>query len=144
MPIAAGRAKSLDHDDSRNQDQFMSIQERRANAKASVVQGHIADPPAKSSSKPTEPIRVAPKFPDRVTMTREELYQHVWITPVNLLSAALGLSDVGLAKTCKQMNVPRRGRGYRARLDARGKCEKNSSATVTRSDAGMCLRRSRK
>ena len=51
-------------------------------------------------------------------MTREELYQHVWTTPINLLSEALGLSDVGLAKTCKQMNVPRPGRGYWARLDA--------------------------
>jgi hypothetical protein len=51
-------------------------------------------------------------------MTREELYQHVWTTPMQLLSGALGLSDIGLAKTCRQMEVPKPGRGYWARLDA--------------------------
>lgn len=64
------------------------------------------------------PVRVAPKFPDKVEMTREELYQHVWTTPIHLLSQSLGLSDIGLAKTCKQMEVPKPGRGYWARLDA--------------------------
>ena len=88
---------------------------------ASATRGDLAPLQAESTAqsvKPTAPVRVAPKFPDRFTMTREELYQHVWTTPINLLSQALGLSDVGLAKTCKQMNVPRPGRGYWARLDA--------------------------
>ena len=64
------------------------------------------------------PARVAPKFADVVEMTREELYQHVWTTPIHLLSEALGLSDVRLAKICVQMEVPKPGRGYWARLDA--------------------------
>jgi hypothetical protein len=64
------------------------------------------------------PARVAPEFPDSVEMTRDELYKHVWTTPIQLLAEALGLSDVGLAKTCMQMEVPRPGRGYWARLDA--------------------------
>jgi hypothetical protein len=68
--------------------------------------------------KPAAPTRVAPTFSDVVEMTREELYQHVWTTPIHLLSEALGLSDVGLAKTCVQMEVPKPGRGYWARLDA--------------------------
>jgi hypothetical protein len=63
-------------------------------------------------------VRIAPEFPDTVEMSREELYQHVWTTPIHLLAQALGLSDVGLAKTCSQMHVPRPGRGYWARLDA--------------------------
>src|SRR4051812_11405207 len=70
--------------------------------------------PAKTATS----ARVAPKFPDVVEMTREELYQHVWTTPIHLLAAELGLSDVGLSKTCVQMEVPRPGRGYWARLDA--------------------------
>lgn len=69
-------------------------------------------------AKAATPARVAPKFPDVVEMTREELYQHVWTTPIHLLAAELGLSDVGLSKTCVQMEVPRPGRGYWARLDA--------------------------
>lgn len=70
------------------------------------------------SLKTAAPARVAPKFPNLVKMTREELYQHVWTTPIQLLSEALGLSDIGLAKTCRQMEVPKPGRGYWARLDA--------------------------
>ena len=64
------------------------------------------------------PTRAAPNFPDAVRMTREELYRHVWTTPVQLLSEAPWLSDVGLARTCGQMEVPKPGRAYRARLDA--------------------------
>jgi len=77
--------------------------------------------PLESNAKPTKPAaptRVAPEFADVVEMTREELHQHVWTTPIHLLADALGLSDVGLAKTCVQMEVPRPGRGYWARIDA--------------------------
>jgi hypothetical protein len=70
------------------------------------------------SSKIAAPVRVAPNFPDVVEMTRDELHKHVWTTPIQLLSEALGLSDIGLAKTCRQMEVPKPGRGYWARLDA--------------------------
>ena len=60
----------------------------------------------------------APTFPDVVEMGREELYQHVWSTPCQVLARALGLSDVALAKTCAQMEIPRPPRGYWARLQA--------------------------
>jgi hypothetical protein len=53
--------------------------------------------------KATAPAREAQKFREVVNMTREELYRHVWTTPMHILSGALGLSDIGLAKTCKQM-----------------------------------------
>jgi hypothetical protein len=48
-------------------------------------------------------------------ITREELYEAVWSEPVQKLALALGISDVGLAKICKKLNVPRPGRGYWAK-----------------------------
>lgn len=54
----------------------------------------------------------------RVTMTREELYEVVWSQPTVRLAAAYGLSDVGLAKLCRRYNIPRPPRGYWAKLQA--------------------------
>jgi len=48
-------------------------------------------------------------------ITREELYEAVWSESVQKLALALGISDVGLAKICKKLNVPRPGRGYWAK-----------------------------
>jgi hypothetical protein len=55
---------------------------------------------------------------DAKTLTREELYDHVWSTPMRTLAKTFGLSDVGLAKTCKRMKVPYPGRGYWAKKAA--------------------------
>lgn len=98
-----------------------AIKSEVASDSASVPQADTTAPSDKSSADAENkhaPVRVAPPFPDIVKMTREELYQHVWTTPIQLLSEALGLSDIGLAKTCRQMEVPKPGRGYWARLDA--------------------------
>lgn len=46
------------------------------------------------------------------TLTREELYEHVWSEPVSRLAPEYGLSDVGLAKICREMRIPLPGRGY--------------------------------
>lgn len=89
-------------------------------ASATAALGESSDDSAKTAA----PNRVAPHFSDVVEMTREELYEHVWTTPIQLLSEALGLSDIGLAKTCRQMEVPKPGRGYWARLDAGQSVEK--------------------
>jgi hypothetical protein len=51
-------------------------------------------------------------------ITREELYEAVWTESVQSLAKALGISDVGLAKICKKLNVPRPGRGYWAKASA--------------------------
>jgi len=51
----------------------------------------------------------------RDRITREELYEAVWKEPVQKVAAALGLSDVGLAKIAKKLHVPLPGRGYWAR-----------------------------
>jgi hypothetical protein len=45
-------------------------------------------------------------------ITREELYKLVWSKPMTELAKEFGMSDVGLAKVCKKLNVPRPYRGY--------------------------------
>src|SRR5689334_12506828 len=57
-----------------------------------------------------------PKAP--ITMTREELYRLVWSTPVHELAKKYGLSDVGFAKCCRRVEVPRPPRGYWAKIAA--------------------------
>jgi hypothetical protein len=52
------------------------------------------------------------------TVTRAELYQLVWTTPMSHLASEFGVSDVALAKTCKRWDIPRPGRGYWAQLEA--------------------------
>ena len=49
-------------------------------------------------------------------LTRQELFDQVWAEPMSTLSKRYDLSDVGLAKICKRMGVPRPGRGYWARV----------------------------
>jgi hypothetical protein len=51
-----------------------------------------------------------------IRLTREELYELVWRTPVHALARDYGLSDVGLAKICDRLGVPRPGRGHWARI----------------------------
>lgn len=52
------------------------------------------------------------------SFTRQELYDLVWSEPMKNLASRFELSDVGLAKTCKKMKVPRPPRGYWAKLEA--------------------------
>jgi hypothetical protein len=60
----------------------------------------------------------------KVVYTREGLYEAVWSTPCSALAKTLGLSDVGLAKTCKRLGIPRPTRGYWARVGAGQQVEK--------------------
>jgi hypothetical protein len=53
-----------------------------------------------------------------ISLTREELYEKVWSEPMSVLSSKFGLSDVGLAKVCRRLRVPRPYRGYWARKAA--------------------------
>ena len=59
-----------------------------------------------------------------VETTRKELYKEVWSTPVTILSRKYGISDVGLAKTCKRNEIPRPPRGYWARVQSGQKMDK--------------------
>ena len=39
-------------------------------------------------------------------LTRKELYDRVWTEPMQKLGKDFGLSDVGLAKTCRRYAIP--------------------------------------
>lgn len=52
------------------------------------------------------------------TITRKELYDEVWSTPVSKLAPKYNLSDVGFAKFCRRCDIPRPPRGYCAKLEA--------------------------
>ncbi|MEY9531201.1 uncharacterized protein YfcZ (UPF0381/DUF406 family) [Sinorhizobium fredii] len=62
--------------------------------------------------------------PPKRTLTRKELYDLVWSTPILKLAEQFGLSDRGLAKICERNQVPVPGRGYWARLEAGQKVTK--------------------
>lgn len=47
-----------------------------------------------------------------VTLTRQELYDKVWETPMVKLAAEWGLSGRGLAKLCERHGIPVPGRGH--------------------------------
>jgi hypothetical protein len=47
-----------------------------------------------------------------VTLTREELYALVWAEPMSHLCKRFGISDQGLAKICKRLDVPRPRQGH--------------------------------
>ena len=50
-----------------------------------------------------------------ITISRQELYDLIWQTPTRHLCKQFGLSDVGLAKTCKRHNIPKPPPGYWAK-----------------------------
>jgi hypothetical protein len=53
-----------------------------------------------------------------IVVTREQLYEQVWTTPTQTLAKQFGISDVGLSKICRRLNVPKPGLGYWAKVDA--------------------------
>jgi hypothetical protein len=53
-----------------------------------------------------------------ITLSREDLYELAWSKPILELAKDFGISDVGLAKRCKRLDIPIPGRGYWARVDA--------------------------
>lgn len=52
------------------------------------------------------------------TLTRRELYDLVWSTPMTKLAESMGISDVGLSKICDRHRVPAPPRGYWAKKEA--------------------------
>jgi hypothetical protein len=53
-----------------------------------------------------------------LVLTRKQLYERVWSEPLRRLSKEFGLSDVGLAKTCRRHAIPVPPRGYWAKKQA--------------------------
>ena len=52
------------------------------------------------------------------TLSRKELYEKVWETPIVRVAQDFGLSDGGLAKICRKHNIPRFPRVYWAKKSA--------------------------
>jgi len=48
----------------------------------------------------------------KIRLTRAELYEKVWATPMRTLGQEFGMSDVGLAKVCRKHNIPVPPVGY--------------------------------
>lgn len=53
------------------------------------------------------------------SITREEIYDLVWAKPLTALAIELGVSNVGLAKICDRLGVPRPRSGHWLRPDRR-------------------------
>jgi hypothetical protein len=53
-----------------------------------------------------------------LTLTRQTLHDLVWSKPMSELAKDFGMSDVGLAKRCRAVDVPIPYRGYWARKAA--------------------------
>jgi hypothetical protein len=49
---------------------------------------------------------------------REKIYEEIWSEPIQHVAKRYGISDVGLAKVCRKLNIPRPGRGYWAKKAA--------------------------
>lgn len=49
-------------------------------------------------------------------LTRKELYDLVWSEPMTTICKRFGLSDNGLRKRCKSMNIPTPPLGYWTKL----------------------------
>lgn len=50
-----------------------------------------------------------------IKLSRDELYRKVWEQPVSVVAKEYGISDVGLAKMCRRLQVPIPGLGYWAK-----------------------------
>lgn len=54
----------------------------------------------------------------RLTLTRQQLYDRAWATPIETLARELGLSGRGLGKLCQRCGIPVPPRGYWAKKTA--------------------------
>lgn len=45
-------------------------------------------------------------MPEKIQITRKELYEQVWAEPMTRLAKKYGVSDVGLRKRCLKLNIP--------------------------------------
>lgn len=67
-----------------------------------------------------------------ITIEREALYEQVWSTPMSRLASEYQMSDVGLAKICKKMQIPRPGRGYWAKVQNGAKVKRQPLRKLTK------------
>jgi len=61
-----------------------------------------------------------------ITLHRDALYREVWETPMRQLAKRYDISDVGLTKICRKMDIPTPPRGYWAKRTNGQRVEKAS------------------
>jgi hypothetical protein len=49
---------------------------------------------------------------------RQKIYEEIWLEPIQRVAKRYDISDVGLGKVCKKLNIPRPGLGYWAKKAA--------------------------
>lgn len=59
-----------------------------------------------------------------IRIDRDKLFEEIWTEPMRKVSKRYEISDVGLAKACRRMQVPLPPRGYWARIAAGQKIAK--------------------
>lgn len=70
-----------------------------------------------------------------IVLTRAELYEQVWITPVDVLAGRYGISGRGLGKLCARQGIPVPPRGYWAKLASGKKPKREPLASLSQPDA---------
>jgi hypothetical protein len=75
---------------------------------------------AKQATAVPRSVVVGARHPNEsgMRLTREELFDRVWSSPVATLAKEWGLSGPGLKKLCRRLEVPVPPRGYWAKLKA--------------------------
>lgn len=53
-----------------------------------------------------------------IVISRKDLYENVWSTPLTQLGKEFGVSDQAVGKACRRANIPRPGAGYWAKVKA--------------------------
>src|ERR1035437_1239107 len=66
------------------------------------------------------------------TLSRDELYDLVWTKPIMRLAEIYDISDVGLAKTCRRLRVPRPPVGYWQRIAVGQKVARSKLSPIPR------------
>jgi len=72
---------------------------------------------------------------NHLALTRQFLYELVWSTPMATLAKEFGITDVGLAKRCRTVDVPIPYRGLLGPSWRRAKAGANSAAQVPHENA---------
>jgi hypothetical protein len=70
-----------------------------------------------------------------ITFKRDELYEQVWKIPISRLAKQHGISDVGLAKICRKLNVPTPPVGYWAKVEFGKKVSHQPLPALDRAEA---------
>lgn len=96
---------------------------------------------------PEQPFRMTTTNIRQISeLSREELYNSVWSTPVIKLASEFGISNVAVAKRCIKLGVPRPSAGYWASLAAGYKPKKKplppTAAEIFAKDAQKPLQKS--